>query len=123
MTFDPISNSVEFFVDGVSRATGYTGLILGAAPQVNRGSGSSCATGYGEFRLLQFELHAPAPVGDLNCDCVVTPADVPYFVTALTDPGSFDELPGACKIERPDANLDGVIDGRDVTGLVALMID
>lgn len=123
LAFDPNANSVEFLVDGVSRATGYTGLTLEAAPQVSWGSGSSCATGYAEFRLLQFELHAPAPVGDLNCDCVVTPADIPYFVTALIDPDSFDELPGACQIERADMNQDAAIDGSDVAGFVSTVID
>jgi len=123
LTFDPDADSVDFRVDGVSQATGYTGLSFGGAPQVSWGSGSSCATGYAEFRLLQLEVHAPSPVGDLNCDCVVTPADLPYFVTALIDPNSFDDLPGACMIERADTNQDGVIDGRDVAVFVSSIFD
>ena len=60
--------------------------------------------------------------GDLNCDDVTDPADVGPFALALVDPvGYASQYPG-CSILRADVNHDGMVDGRDVAGFVALLV-
>lgn len=61
----------------------------------------------------------PAPIdGDLNCDCLVNLGDIDPFVLALLDPVAYQIAFPGCSINQADLNADGVIDGRDVLGMV-----
>ena len=48
--------------------------------------------------------------GDMDCDVVVDPIDIPLFVQALIDPAGF----AGCDIGRGDMNGDTLINGADV---------
>lgn len=52
--------------------------------------------------------------GDMNCDGVVTPLDIPLFIKALLQDPSFN----GCDINRADLNEDNLINGRDVSPFV-----
>lgn len=59
----------------------------------------------------------PVP-GDVSCDAHVTLADLPPFVEALLDVGSFT----GCNINAADVNGDTLIDGRDAAGFVDALV-
>lgn len=58
---------------------------------------------------------APA---DVNCDTTVDILDVAPFVAGLLDPNGLD----ACAYPAVDVNLDGALNGNDVTGFVACVL-
>ncbi|MBN2560595.1 MAG: VCBS repeat-containing protein [Phycisphaerae bacterium] len=57
-------------------------------------------------------------VGDMDCSGVADLDDVPLFVEALIDPGSYT----GCDINRGEMNGDGVVDGLDVQAFVDLVL-
>jgi len=63
-----------------------------------------------------------SPLGDLNCDGVVTLADVPAFSLALTDAIGYAAAYPGCDIELADMSADNVIDGRDIDGFIAALV-
>jgi hypothetical protein len=67
--------------------------------------------------MVSYTLPGVAAI-DLNCDCVLTTADIPNFVQALLNPAAFT----GCSINRADANHDGVINGRDIAAIVNALL-
>src|SRR3989442_658585 len=61
---------------------------------------------------------ALAQRGDMNCDGTLSAADVPLFIEALVNPGTF----GGCDLNRADMNADSVIDGLDIQPFVAALL-
>src|SRR5205823_3830031 len=61
---------------------------------------------------------AVAQRGDMNCDGRLSAADVPLFVEALVNPGTF----AGCDLNRADMNADSVIDGLDIQPFVAALL-
>jgi len=62
----------------------------------------------------------PTPVGltgDLNCDGVVSTADIGRFVARLLDPANADY----CTIDPGDANHDGAVNAGDIQAFVAAL--
>jgi hypothetical protein len=59
-----------------------------------------------------------AQSGDMNCDGALNIADIPLFVDALVDTGSF----GGCDISRADMNGDTLINGHDTQPFVAALL-
>jgi hypothetical protein len=60
-------------------------------------------------------------VGDLNCDGVVSFADLDGFVEALAGESAWRRLP--CAWTNGDCNADGVVSFVDIDGFIALMGD
>lgn len=80
-------------------------------------------SGDGKVRLYQ-GLHLR---GDLNCDGVVTIADVPHFVQTLVDPAGYDADHGGddcveCHRALADLNEDTFANGLDVQPFVDLLL-
>lgn len=66
---------------------------------------------------------SPALVpGDLNCDCLVSAADIAPFVLALVDPAAYLAANPGCDIQRADLNGDTLIDGSDVAELIRRLV-
>lgn len=62
------------------------------------------------------------PAGDMNCDSIVSVADVPAFVTALVAPGSYaDQFPN-CDRSLADTNTDGFVGMGDIGEFVRLLM-
>lgn len=73
---------------------------------------------------VQFNANVPSTgllLGDLNCDGVLTVADIGPFVIALTDPAGYASQFPACNILSADMNNDGVVTVADIAGFVAAM--
>jgi hypothetical protein len=68
-------------------------------------------------REFTVNVFGPGP-GDLNCDGVVTMADIGPFVLALLDPAGYLATFPSCDIFFADLNQDGAIDGDDTQGFV-----
>lgn len=66
---------------------------------------------------------APAPNGDMNCDGSRNTLDIAALVLALIDPENYEiEYPN-CSALNGDFMNDSTIDGRDIGGFVALMLE
>lgn len=63
----------------------------------------------------------PGLVGDLNCDGLVSVADIGPFVLALTDPAGYAAQFPACDINNADINNDDLVSVGDIGGFVALL--
>ncbi|MGE3181862.1 MAG: agmatine deiminase family protein [Phycisphaerae bacterium] len=63
----------------------------------------------------------PGLVGDLNCDGLVSVADIGPFVLALTDPTGYAVQFPACDINNADINDDDLVSVGDIGGFVALL--
>lgn len=61
------------------------------------------------------------PPGDMNCDGVLTVADIAGFVLALTDPAGYAAQFPACDINNADINNDSLISVADIGPFVALL--
>lgn len=59
--------------------------------------------------------------GDMNCDGVVTVADIGGFVLAITDPAGYAATFPDCDINNADVNDDGSISVADIGPFVALL--
>ncbi len=59
----------------------------------------------------------PSP-GDMNCDAEVDVGDIPEFVAALLDDGTFT----GCDAYLADFTLDGKVDGEDVPGFTNQLV-
>jgi len=64
----------------------------------------------------------PAVVGDANCDCTLSPADIPAFVQALVDPAAYQVAFPGCDLGNADINGDTMTNGRDVAAFVDLLL-
>ncbi|MCB9854698.1 MAG: hypothetical protein H6818_03350 [Phycisphaerales bacterium] len=61
-------------------------------------------------------------VGDMNCDGLLTPADVAPFVQALIDPTTYATAYSDCDIQRGDINNDGTVNGLDTQRFLEQLI-
>lgn len=62
-------------------------------------------------------------IGDLNCDGLLSVADIGGFVLALTDPSAYAAAFPGCNIARADTNRDGFITVADIGGFVNLLVN
>jgi glucose/arabinose dehydrogenase len=67
------------------------------------------------------ECPPPIAPGDMNCDGVISVADIGPFVLALTDPAGYEAQYPDCDIDAADLNDDGVISTSDIGPFVALL--
>jgi hypothetical protein len=63
-----------------------------------------------------------ATLGDLDCDCALTVADLGPFVEALTDPVTYAAAHSTCNIHLGDMNGDTFVDGADIQGFVTALL-
>lgn len=67
-------------------------------------------------------LFAESALGDMNCDGMLTTADIEPFVLALIDPVAYESGIGSgCFLIRADVNQDTLINGHDVEKFVELL--
>lgn len=85
-------------------------------------------TGALAFRATRIDTRDPrlegllfGPLGDLNCDGLVTVSDIGPFVLALTDPAGYEAQFPACDILNADVNNDGFVTVGDIGLFVALL--
>lgn len=71
--------------------------------------------------LFVVRVNLPALIGDLNCDGVVSVADIGPFVLALTDPAAYSSTFPSCDALAGDLNDDGLVTVSDIGGFVALL--
>jgi len=64
----------------------------------------------------------PAVIGDVNCDCALSVADIPAFVQALVDPLAYQVMYPGCDLGNADVNGDTLANGRDVSLFVELLL-
>lgn len=60
--------------------------------------------------------------GDLDCDGSINLVDVAPFITALLNPGEYENQYPDCDINNADANEDGSIDLSDVEAFIELLL-
>lgn len=72
-------------------------------------------------RLYAIDPPPVVSIGDMNCDGVVSVADIGGFVLALTDPIGYAAQFPACDIENADLNDDGQVTVADIGPFVALL--
>ncbi|HPF38538.1 MAG TPA: hypothetical protein P5081_20940 [Phycisphaerae bacterium] len=65
--------------------------------------------------------HAAPLLGDMNCDGVVSLADLNPMALALIDPAGYAAAFPACSIASGDMNADGAIDGLDIALFIAAL--
>jgi hypothetical protein len=61
-------------------------------------------------------------LGDMNCDGIVSSADIDPFVVALTDPAAYVVLYPDCDILNGDINGDGLVTAADIDPFVAILV-
>ena len=76
------------------------------------------AVAAGMFHSLGLRVY---PLGDLNCDCRVTFADIDAFVLALWGPAAYHEQYPDCDWLNGDCNGDGHVTFADIDPFVALI--
>jgi hypothetical protein len=64
------------------------------------------------------ELHLP---GDLNCDGVISYADINPFVLLLSNQSQWQTQHAGCPWQNGDCNNDGVVSYADINPFVALL--
>ena len=79
-----------------------------------------CSAALGNLVYVIAGTDAPI-LGDMNCDCTVSVADVDSFVLAMLDGAGYLIAHPGCDIQQADVNGDLVIDGIDVSGFTALL--
>jgi hypothetical protein len=97
--------------DAIPRNSGCPGAVLQCTVTPNDGKVDGTPV------IANFTLPGVANI-DLNCDCVLTPADIPNFIQALLNSAAFT----GCSINRADANDDGQINGRDIRAFALAML-
>jgi hypothetical protein len=115
LAYDPATDTVDLYIDGVLRAAALPGTPNGVvAPRVNFGSGDSSGTGEGHYNLVEWETSEDSDadgIGDLVDGC-------PYFFDDGSDTGGVgagsasDGRPDACQCGALDG--DGTVDGADI---------
>lgn len=73
------------------------------------------------MRVLRYDAPLRRP-GDLNCDSFVGLADVGPFVQAMLDVAAYGLAQPGCDRMNADVNGDGLVNGRDVSGFVGLVL-
>jgi hypothetical protein len=63
----------------------------------------------------------PPPPGDMNCDRVISVADIGPFVLAVTDPAAYAAQFPDCDRQFADVNRDGVVSVGDIAAFVAMV--
>ncbi len=58
------------------------------------------------------------PLGDANCDGIVSVGDINSFVLALTDPATFQSAFPDCDLANADMNCDGFVSVSDINPFV-----
>lgn len=71
----------------------------------------------GPWRVYELVFRIVIP-GDLNCDGIVTFADINPFVLALSDPAQYELLYAGCPLENRDLSGDGGFDFGDINPFV-----
>jgi len=95
-----------------------TGLLRahsGIVPGQNPALGAS-------MNGIQVRKLPPFAAGDMNCDGQVDLNDVPAFALALVDAEAYHLANPACNVAHANVNGDGVVNGRDVSPFVALLL-
>jgi 6-phosphogluconolactonase len=64
----------------------------------------------------------PQLLGDLNCDGLVTAADIDPFVLVLTNPDAYEAQYPDCDLLLADINGDGSVSAADIDGFVLLLV-
>lgn len=75
----------------------------------------------GADQMLAILPGQPALPGDLNCDGIISVADIGPFVLALTDPASYATQFPDCNIANGDLNNDGTTSVGDIGAFVSLL--
>lgn len=70
-----------------------------------------------DLRPIDPALHR----GDLNCDAVVTYADINPFVLAVSSQAGYEAQYPTCRFMNADCNGDGVVSFADINPFVALL--
>ncbi|MGE3181186.1 MAG: CHRD domain-containing protein [Phycisphaerae bacterium] len=79
-------------------------------------------TSFGGGEIRGFPALVPLLLGDMNCDGVVSVADIGGFVLALTDAVGYAAQFPKCDINAADINGDELITVSDIGGFVALLV-
>lgn len=74
----------------------------------------------GSFASAAAFLLVP-PAGDMNCDGVVTFADINPFVKALTNPAGYEQRFPNCRLLQADCNDDGEVGFGDINPFVKII--
>lgn len=116
-------NGIDLFDGG--RITGATSPALTINPVVASDAGSYDLVAFspcGQTAGIATTLTVRSR-GDTNCDGAVNDADISPFVLALIDSAAYAaQFPG-CSIVVCDMNLDATVDGGDVTGFAAALLE
>jgi len=111
-------------IDG-SRIIGATSPVLTIDPVVASDAGlydlvalSPCGETTGIAATLTVRSR-----GDADCDGVLDIADISLFVLALSDPTAYAAQNPECPIAVCDMNLDAAVNGGDVTGFAAALLE
>jgi hypothetical protein len=84
--------------------------------------GSVVEAGIDAFRVETFICEQTITPGDMNCDGVISAADIDGFVVALTQGQSgYDALYPDCEFLNADTNDDGLVSAADIDSFVALL--
>jgi hypothetical protein len=78
---------------------------------------------FDQLRFAARNIDAPYPKGDLNCDAVISAADIDPFVVALTGGSDlyYQSWPD-CVYLNADCNLDNVVSAADIDAFVAILV-
>lgn len=87
----------------------------GIVPGNNAALGAAC-------NGIQIRALPPRTPGDMNCDGVVTAADIPGFAQALISPAAYYSAHPSCRIDNADVNSDGQRTPADVPQFVAMLL-
>ncbi len=87
------------------------------------GNNTSVAHGASEWLSFQHNAAAVPTPGNMNCDGNVDIDDVVLFVEAVLDPVAFDAAHPDCDSSHADVNGDTEVNGGDVPGFVACVLN
>jgi hypothetical protein len=80
------------------------------------------AAGYSVTNNLSLIDTLTTFTGDMNCDGVISSADIEPFVLALVEPAAYAGAYPQCMVANGDVNADGIIDGGDVQAFLGLLM-
>ena len=86
-------------------------------PQRTPGAGGPGVDRVADARFVSTILRA-----DVNCDAVITNADIDPFLLALTEPQTYAIRYPDCPIESADCNEDGLVNYGDIDSFVAILV-
>lgn len=102
----PVPNSAQFRIRFIAEDVGAQSVVEAAIDA---------------FEIFDYDCTQTVVLGDMNCDGLVTVADIGGFVLALTDPAGYAaQFPG-CSINNADMNDDGDVTVSDIGPFVQLL--